>query len=193
GAHAAHALTSVQSAEGDSHAETEAGLIGLEVVGMEASATPSSIGHDTERSSLAVSGNGVVAAAGMNRASNGVVLAGAAQLDASAGLANVQSATGLVDASVGSVDVGVFNRNAGEASGGRIANVDLTVSDNQLVADASANTAGNGLVATPSALNGAAAVAGTSVSVDASGTSLLANYGVLNQQRNDATVTADLR
>lgn len=184
-------LLNMQEADGAAVASIEPGLSGIEAVGMNANGTSSDIGNDGDVSNLTVNGNQFAAQVSLNNASNNVVLDGAANIGATAAVASQQFATGSSSAAVNSADIGIYNRNAGQLQGGAITRAAMTVSDNNLSASASGNSASNAISAQPKALNAAAATS-TEAGTGTDGAAAVAKYAVLNVQGNSAVVSAAL-
>lgn len=190
-AYADYAVYSDQSTSGIVSASAQPGLMGVEVVGMDANGVSSTIGNAGSSSALSVSGNQIAAQATANNAANAVSLDGAAVTSASGAIVNRQDASGVVTASTSDGSIGVYNRDIGQAQGGTITNTAMTVSDNQVAATASGNVATNQLAVTSSALNGGTVVNDQATN-DSAGLIAAAGYAVLNAQTNSAIASASV-
>lgn len=127
--------------------------------------------------SLSITGNTVLARASVNTASNELTLAATSSLAATAVVNNVQEMDSLVTATVVDSANAPSLLGAALTAGGAST---VAVSDNRVTAQATGNLASNALNAT--ALSG----------ISSSGSTALPTFAVLNQQRTQGSIEAEL-
>lgn len=127
--------------------------------------------------SLSITGNTVLARASVNTASNELTLAATSSLAATAVVNNVQEMDSLVTATVVDSANAPSLLGAALTAGGAST---VAVSDNRVTARATGNLASNALNAT--ALSG----------ISSSGSTALPTFAVLNQQRTQGSIEAEL-
>ena len=127
---AALALDNLQTSAGNSSSSVSGGLIGLQA-------------NSLTSGNAVVSDNRVVATAGINTATNGMVVDATSSLNANSTVTSAQNATGAVNATVGGASTMTIGVIAPLNSGVALNALNATVSGNMIMAQGTVNAATN--------------------------------------------------